>query len=1240
MRFARTRDRPTIQAGTSTRISLCLSSRAASFSFVFLVTLFSSALFHEPALAISSQTLIAPVGETASERFGYSVGMAGDVNGDGFSDVIVGTPWGDTADVGRAYVYFGGPSADSVADLTLMGEAMGDQFGVSVGTAGDVNGDGFSDVIVGANFNDAGGTNAGRAYVYYGGPGADTAPDLTLTGEVTLDSFGFSVGMAGDVNGDGFSDVIVGAPLSSAGGADAGRAYVYFGGPGADTVVDLTLTGEDLGDYFGWSVGTAGDVNGDGFSDVIAGAMFNDAGGTNAGRAYVYYGGPDADAVADLTLTGEAPGDYFGMSVGTAGDVRGDAFSSVMVGAPLSSAGGASAGRAYVYHGSLGTDAVADLTLTGEAVGDQFGYSVGTAGDVNGDGLSDLIVGAPWNDAGGTDAGEPTDTGQAYVYYGGPGADTVVDLTLAGEAMGDQFGWSVGTAGDVNGDGFSDLIVGALFNDAGGTDAGRAYVYRIDAASPRTTRVSVSSTGGQANGPTESRIALSDDGRFVTFLSDASNLVAGDTNGTPDLFVHDQQIRTNEWAVRALSPVGHLRGSNLGSSGTSADGRFIAFLAFPYQLPGDADPNDYPAMFVHDRLTASTEMIGSVSPGPDSWEDPVLSADGRFVAFWADLNDHERVFLLDRQTGTTESVSVDSGGVKANGDSESPSLSSDGWLVAFMSGAPNLVPGDTNGEWDVFVRDRRAGTTERVSVSSAGGQAIGGSKIPILSADGQVVAFHSRAGNLVLDDPGDTNGVGDTFVHNRKTGLTERVSVDSAGVEADGASVPLALSADGRFVAFWSSATNLVPGDTNGVGDIFVHDRQTGVTERVNVDSGGGQANGRSGFAALSADGRFVAFSSHASNLVLGDTNGVSDVFVYDRGTTNTAPLVAGDSYSVMEDTTLSVSAPGVLGNDNDVEGDPLTVALLSDVNEGSLTLTMDGSFAYTPNADYSGTDTFSYRANDGSLDSNVAAVTITVNPINDAPVAADDTYSVVVDSTLTVAAPGVLNTDSDVEGDPLTAILVSDVSNGTLTLTADGSLTYTPTTGFIGTDSFTYVANDGSLSSALGATVLVIVAPDSDGDGIYDTIDLCPTAPDPAQIDSDGDGAGDACVLTPQGTNVTVQPPDNSGGNTPTTLTFTNVTQKGTTSLATSSGGPGPPVGFKLRAPGAQAIYYELRTTSQFSGTVEVCIDYSGISIKGKESNMSLEHLEAGKWVDRKISQDTTNDVICAELLVPPNKL
>jgi|GEM_PF-1585857 len=222
-------------------------------------------------------------------------------------------------------------------------------------------------------------------------------------------------------------------------------------------------------------------------------------------------------------------------------------------------------------------------------------------------------------------------------------------------------------------------------------------------------------------------------------------------------------------------------------------------------------------------------------------------------------------------------VSVASGGTQGNGDSGCPSISADGRYVAFQSYASNLVPGDTNGTWDVFVHDRLTGQTTRVSVASDGTQGNGDSECPSISADGRYVAFASLASNLV---PGDTNGTWDVFVHDRLTGQTTRVSVASGGAQGNSGSWCPSISADGRYVAFQSYASNLVPGDTNGVLDVFVHDRLTGQTTRVSVASDGTQGDSYSFGSSISADGRYVAFSSLASNLVPGDTNDKPDIFV------------------------------------------------------------------------------------------------------------------------------------------------------------------------------------------------------------------------------------------------------------------------------------------------------------------------------------------------------------------------
>jgi Tol biopolymer transport system component len=263
-----------------------------------------------------------------------------------------------------------------------------------------------------------------------------------------------------------------------------------------------------------------------------------------------------------------------------------------------------------------------------------------------------------------------------------------------------------------------------------------------------------------------------------------------------------------------------------------------------------------------------------------------------------------------RSGGGTELVSISSSGSQANQANYALALSSTGDFVAFASAATNLVPGDTNGVADIFVRNRTKGTTERVSVSAQGAQADGDSFNPSISADGRFVAFESDATNLVSTD---TNAMLDVFVHDGQTGTTQRISVSTTGAQANGLSRNAAISADGRYVAFTSDATNLVSGDTNNAADIFVRDMQLQTTERVSLATDGSQANDLSDEAAITPDGRFVAFASFATNLVSGDTNGVSDIFVRDRlsGSTERVSLYPSSNQGTSDCATPSISADG-----------------------------------------------------------------------------------------------------------------------------------------------------------------------------------------------------------------------------------------------------------------------------------------------------------------------------------------
>jgi Tol biopolymer transport system component len=398
----------------------------------------------------------------------------------------------------------------------------------------------------------------------------------------------------------------------------------------------------------------------------------------------------------------------------------------------------------------------------------------------------------------------------------------------------------------------------------------------------KTTRVSVSSRGIQGDMESFSP-SISADGRFVAFESQATNLIRRDTNGHVDIFIRDRKRGTTRRV--SVSSRGIQGDMESFSPSISANGRFVSFYSKARNLvPRDA--NGRRDIFVHDRETGRTRLVSVSSEGIQAdghSRSPSISADGRFVSFTSRAGNlvpgHtgrlQNIFVRDLGTGVTSLVSVSSDGIQADEESFSPSISANGRLVAFVSLADNLVPGDANDHWNVFVHDRETGETSLVSVSSTGEKGNGLSDSPSISADGRLVAFGSLADNLV---PGDANDHWDVFVHDRETGETSLVSVSSAGKQGHKPSVVPAISATGRFVAFASRAGILVPGDTNGREDVFRHDRRAGTTERVS--SAGREANSKSRFPSISADGRFVAFGSGATNLVRGDTNRDWDVFV------------------------------------------------------------------------------------------------------------------------------------------------------------------------------------------------------------------------------------------------------------------------------------------------------------------------------------------------------------------------
>jgi len=448
-------------------------------------------------------------------------------------------------------------------------------------------------------------------------------------------------------------------------------------------------------------------------------------------------------------------------------------------------------------------------------------------------------------------------------------------------------------------------------------------VFASTAFAASTEWVSVTANG-YSNGA-----SISADGRYIAFASSATNLVQNDINRTWDVFVFDRETRIIE---RVSVDSQGIQGNSLSiNPSISGDGRYVAFESYASNLVPD-DTGNKLDVFVHDRLTGETERISvdALGIGGNNYSrNASISEDGRFIAFESaasnlvpgDSNGMWDVFVYDRVTDNVELISADHSGISGKGSSIKPSISADGRFVAFESYAYNLLANDTN-MLKVFVYDRHDKVMELVSVSSNGEKANSASMNSSISGDGRYIAFSTNATNLV---EGDTNSISDVYLHDRMTGITERISTIN-GVEGNGASDFPVLSPDGRYIAFESKASNLIPGDTNGTADVIVLDRAQNMLELVSVNSDDDQGNSASGKPAISQDGLFIAFESNSTNLDPRDNSSGFDIFLRERMPDNALPIADAGADQVVDCSGVDGTEVILDGSgSSDPDGDELT---------------------------------------------------------------------------------------------------------------------------------------------------------------------------------------------------------------------------------------------------------------------------------------------------------------------------
>lgn len=746
--------------------------------------------------------------------------------------------------------------------------------------------------------------------------------------------------------------------------------------------------------------------------------------------------------------------------------------------------------------------------------------------------------------------------------------------------------------------------------------------------SVRLEPVSVSSAevAGNANSfISPDRSITSFDARHVAFASDAGNLVPGDANNVSDVFVRDRVTgNTVRVSVSSAGEEGNRRSLN---PSISLDGRFVAFLSEATNLDGSAPlPSGLGDIFLHDRdpdrngvfdepggistIRVSAGGFGTVNSfiGLNINNAPSVSGDGRFVAFHSDSRNYpglappfsyhpggQEIYLYDAGTRSTELVSRPDASVLTNGNiaaagSVNPSISADGRFIAFQSdaldladtGSPGLAPQLQLVGWHIYVRDRQQGMTwvsksQPIRLADLGngvcasppypdpnlGEDLcfvyGNHIYPSISGDGASVAFVSNQRNLV---PGDTNGIKDVFVYSG--GQLERASVSSAGAEAaadpiwcpdgfDGLSQPEngpSLSFDGRFVAFYACPGNLDPADTNNRSDIFLRDRQLGATRLISTNFNGAPVSEHADGARISPDGSTVVFINPSGTLI-SPAAGVRNIYAKTTGTAVSLP-----SLIAVSDTQVAEGNSGGSQLAFTVSLSPPSSQIVS-VDFATANGTATGSSDYTSAA---GTLAFG----PGEMSKQIS-VTVT----GDATTEPDETFFVLLSNPVGASV-------AKAQG---TGVIVNDDQTVVVTITENIAVSDTP-------------AVLPSAMLTINESIAVTDAP--------------------------------LVANTARGTNVVVMPLDPGTQTSPVTVTFPAVTQPGNTTLVIGPAGPPPPAGF---AQGAPPLYYDVSTTAVFQGNAQVCVSYAGVSFQGPPA---LWHFQNGAWVNITTTVDPNAKVIC----------